>query len=173
MVTRVCKYLAIFMVVAMSSLNAFAVEMNRVDIKKINISVELPSTFMEMPSEWVEIKYPSKNRPQVVYSNESGTVSFGMSKKDKSELVSLEQIKDAMLKAMSNFSPKASPINVDGYDAWLITFTSKAIDSDILNMQLITMTKNNFVIATFNMTAPNIEKYQPIGIRSLSSIKFQ
>ncbi|PVZ79433.1 hypothetical protein C9426_33550 [Serratia sp. S1B] len=78
-----------------------------------------------------------------------------------------------MLKAMSNFSPKASPIKVDGYNAWLITFTSKAVDSDILNMQLITMTKNNFVMATFNMTTPNVEKYQPIGISALSSIKFQ
>ena len=173
MLFKIYKLLFILIIGLVTSLNVSALEMHSFDIKELKTTVKLPSDFKIMPENLAEIKYPSKNRPQFIYSNESGSVSFGISKKNKPELVTIVEIKDAMLKAISNFNPKASKTIVDGYDAWLITFKSKAMDGDILNLQLITITDKNFVIATFNMTAPNIEKYQVVGINSLSSIKFK
>jgi hypothetical protein len=166
-------FLFIFIVSLTTSLNVFAIETHSFEIKELNISIKLPSTFKEMPEKLAELKYPSKNRPQVIYSDESGSVSFGISKKNKPDLVTLVEIKNAMLKGFSNFNPKSSKIIVDGYDAWLITFKSKAIDSDILNIQLITITDKDFVMATFNMASPDVEKYQVVGINSLSSIRFK
>lgn len=163
---------AIISVLWFYSFNATALEMKTENINTLHITVALPDDFTIMPDSLIEIKYPSKNRPQVVYSNESGSVSFGVSEKNKPDLICLDEVKDVMLESMKALNPKASPLTVDGYNAWLITFKSQAIDSKILNMQLITMTDKKFLIATFNMTEKNIDKYHDIGILSLSSIKF-
>ncbi|SPX81860.1 hypothetical protein RN616_19925 (plasmid) [Morganella morganii] len=154
------------------SFNATALEMKTENINTLYITVALPDDLTIMSDSLIEIKYPSKNRPQVVYSNESGSVSFGVSEKNKPDLIHLDEVKDVMLESMKVLNPKASPLTVDGHNAWLITFKSQAIDSKILNMQLITMTDKKFLIATFNMTEKNIGKYHDIGVLSLSSIKF-
>ncbi|HGE6737098.1 TPA: hypothetical protein ACGCBI_000521 [Serratia marcescens] len=169
-----CWALIIFVLMLLTpSLNAYALDMKVNDIKTLNIAVELPADFTEMPDDWVKIKYPSRNRPQAVYSNDSGSVSFGISKMKKPDLIALSEIKDAMLRSMSRFNPQASSFTVDGYDAWIISFRSQAIDSELLNMQLITVTKNDFIIATFNMNESNIGTYKEVGIKSLLSIKFK
>lgn len=169
------KLLSLFLLF-LCSFDAAALEMKTVDIKELNLTIEVPSDFTKMPDSLSAIKYPSKNRPQVVYSNESGSVSFGVSVKDKPDSVfldDLDEIKDLMLESMKVFNPEASPLIVDGNNAWLITFKSQAIDSKVLNMQLITLTEKNFVIATFNMTEKNITEYQGVGLLSLSSMKFK
>lgn len=70
-----------------------------------------------------------------------------------------------------NVAPQASQVEVGGYKAWIITFTSKALDTDILNMQLYMLSDNNLIVATFNMTKNNVNEYQSLAKKTLISIK--
>lgn len=167
------KNIIVFILALMFSANASALDVNmRVEnIKSLGLSVEIPKQFTPLPEKLAEIKYPSKRRPQVIYGNESGTVSFGISKLKKPELVEIDEIKDNMLKIMKNLAPQASQVEVGGYKAWIITFTSKALDTDILNMQLYMLSDNNLIVATFNMTENNVNEYQSLAKKTLISIK--
>ncbi|MCK3861659.1 hypothetical protein [Pseudomonas sp. B329] len=153
--------------------SALDVSMKTEDIQSLNLSVKIPREFTLLPEDLAEIKYAGKKRPQVIYANESGSVSFGISKLKKPEFVKVDEIKDEMMNAMRNLTPQASPAIVDGYKAWRITFISKGLDVDILNMQIYMVTDKNLIIAAFNMAAGDIESYKVYGEKTLASIKFK
>lgn len=76
------------------------------------------------------------------------------------------------MEMMSNLEPQASPVTVDGHKGWIIQFTTKGLDANILNMQLYLMTNENLVIATFNMTVEKLSEFQALGEKTLRSIVF-
>lgn len=164
--------LSVFVLMVSVNVSALNMDMRSEDIQSLDLSVEIPSKFTLLPEKLAEIKYPSKKRPQVIYANENGTVSFGISRFKKPELVGIDEVKDGMLNSMRNLAPQASPVTVEGYKAWLITFTSKGLDADIFNMQLYVLSDDSLIIATFNMTEKNIKEYQSVGKKTLTSIKF-
>ncbi|MBU5685551.1 hypothetical protein KQJ20_14405, partial [Citrobacter sp. S44_ASV_140] len=55
-----------------------AMKMERQQISKLNLSLEIPQTLTPMPDEMAKIKYPSENRPQVIYGDERGKASLGI-----------------------------------------------------------------------------------------------
>ncbi|MGS7249856.1 hypothetical protein HG549_12420 [Pseudomonas sp. SK] len=155
-----------------SDILASSAVMKTESIRSLQLTVQLPEQLNILPEDWVALKYPSERRPQVVYGNEDGTVSFGISKLKKSELVQIDEVKDAVMNMMRNLEPQASSVTVDGRKGWIIQFTSKGFDANILNMQLYLMTNENLVIATFNMTAEKLSEFQALGEKTLRSIVF-
>ena len=50
-------------------------KMERKNIPELKLSIEIPQAFTPMPDDMAKIKYPSENRPQVIYSDERGKAS--------------------------------------------------------------------------------------------------
>ncbi|ATF50829.1 hypothetical protein HV164_18545 [Citrobacter freundii] len=160
--------------VMMVAISAHAeMKMQRQNIPQLNLSIEIPQTLTPMSDEMAKIKYPSENRPQVIYGDERGKASLGMTAGRSALPASqLDQAKDAMLKMLTNFKPQAEAVTVDGHKAWLITFRSQAPDTEILNMMLVTSEKDKAVQVAFNMTKDLVEQYQDVAKASLMSLKF-
>ena len=145
-------------------------KMERKNIPELKLSIEIPQVFTPMPDDMAKIKYPSENRPQVIYS---GKASLGVSNgRHALPADKLDVAKDATLKMLSNFKPQAESVTVDGHKAWLITFRSQAADTEILNMLLVTSENDKAVQAAFNMTKDLVGQYQGVARASLLSIKF-
>lgn len=53
--------------------------MERQQIPEQGISLNIPKGFLRMDETMKKYKYPSDNRPQVVFTNERGTVNLAMS----------------------------------------------------------------------------------------------
>lgn len=149
-----------------------AIEMKRVELPQVGVSVELPKDFTVMPEELAKIKYPYGTRPQVIYSDEKGAVSFGINKMPPPSLISTDELKDITLKNLKNLSPEATPVIISGYKGWIITFELQAIDTDIINKILIIKAGETDYLATFNFTKDNMAKYQSIADESLKSLIF-
>ena len=148
-----------------------AMQMERQQISKLNLSLEIPQTLTPMSDEMAKIKYPSENRPQVIYGDERGKASLGITAgRNALPAAQLDMAKDATL---TNFNPQAEPVTVDGHKAWLITFRSQAPDTEILNMLLITSQNEKAVQVSFNMTKDLVAQYQEAAKASLLSLKFE
>ncbi|MHA3389085.1 hypothetical protein, partial [Yersinia pseudotuberculosis] len=79
----------------------------------------------------------------------------------------------SLLHAMRNYQPAAESVIVDkGQKAWLLNFTSKAIDTDIHNVMLITSFMDRGVIIAFNSTEELWNTYSDSAKASLLSITF-
>lgn len=151
-----------------------AMKMERQQISKLNLSLEIPQTLTPMPDEMAKIKYPSENRPQVIYGDERGKASLGITAgRNALPAAQLDMAKDATLKMLTNFNPQAEPVTVDGHKAWLITFRSQAPDTEILNLLLITSQNEKAVQVSFNMTKDLVAQYQEAAKASLLSLKFE
>lgn len=148
-------------------------KMERKDIPELKLSIEIPQMLTPMSDDMAKIKYPSENRPQVIYGDERGKASLGLSNgRHALPADKLDVAKDATLNMLKNFKPQAEAVTVDGHKAWLITFRSQAADTDILNMLLVTSENDKAVQAAFNMTKDLEGQYKDVGRASLLSIKF-
>lgn len=146
--------------------------MKELNIKPLDLAIKIPEKFIKMPDLLADIKYPFlKNKPKFIYSNDDGAVSLGLTEKASSGLVDIDMVKDGMLDLVKALKPKALSLTVDGNKSWLVVFKSQARDSNVLNIQLFTMTDTKFVVGTFNMTEKYINQYCDVGVLSLMSLK--
>jgi hypothetical protein len=147
--------------------------MERKDLPDLKLSIEIPDSLTPMSEEMAKIKYPSENRPQVIYGDEKGKASLGITAgRNPLPANKLDAFKNMMLKMLESLKPKAEAVTVDGHKGWLLTFRSQAADTEILNMMLITSQDNKAVQITFNMTKDLVEQYQEAAKASLLSLKF-
>ncbi|SQI44422.1 Uncharacterised protein [Leminorella richardii] len=151
------------------------VDMVRQQLPEQGISIDIPKGFTPMDEMMKKMKYPSENRPNVIFTDEKGKVNVainaGMAPLRAEQL---DVYKDFMLKAMSNYQPTAEEVTLDGgKKAWLISFVSKAVDTDIHNTMLVTSVKDKAVIAAFNATKDQWDIYKDSVKPSLLSIKFE
>ena len=66
--------------VMMMAISAHAeMKMEHHNIPQLNLSIDIPQTLTPMSDEMAKIKYPSENRPQVIYGDERGKASLGIS----------------------------------------------------------------------------------------------
>ncbi|GKX57355.1 hypothetical protein SOASR030_34670 [Leminorella grimontii] len=153
---------------------AAQVEMENQKIPSQGISINVPKGFTPMDEAMKKVKYPSENRPAVVFTDERGKVNVALSAgKAPLKAEQLNTYKDYMLQAMRNYHPAAESVTIDGNrKAWLIHFTSKAIDTDIHNAMLVTSYKDKMVLVAFNCTADLWSTYKSSVKASLLSIKF-
>ena len=160
--------------VMMVAISAHAeMKMQRQNIPQLNLSVEIPQTLTPMSDEMAKIKYPSENRPQVIYGDERGKASLGISAGRHALPASqIDMAKEATVKMLANFKPQAEAVTVDGHKAWLITFRSQAPDTEILNMMLMTSQNDKAVQVAFNMTKDLEAQYQDVARATLMSLKF-
>ncbi|HHJ4569685.1 TPA: hypothetical protein ACQJX9_003011 [Citrobacter farmeri] len=148
-------------------------DMERKNFPALKLSIEIPQTLTPMSAEMAKIKYPSENRPQIIYGDERGKASLGVTAgRSALPAAQLDIMKDALLKMLANYKPEAEAVTVDGHKAWLLTFRSQAADSEILNLMLITSEDNKAVQVAFNMTKDLVDQYQDVAKASLMSLKF-
>lgn len=160
--------------VMMVAVSAHAeIKMERKNIPELKLSLEIPQTLTPMSDEMAKIKYPSENRPQVIYGDERGKASLGISAGRHALPASqIDMAKEATVKMLVNFKPQAEAVTVDGHKAWLITFRSQAPDTEILNMMLMTSQNDKAVQVAFNMTKDLEAQYQDAAKATLMSLKF-
>ncbi|WP_228350950.1 MULTISPECIES: hypothetical protein [Limnobaculum] len=151
-----------------------SIEMTSVEPIKEHITIDVPKGFTLMSDNMLKRKYPSENRPKIVYTNESGTVNIAVNHTqmplDDSKL---DGLKDFMLESMKNYQPQAKEVMVDNKKAYILDFISHATDTDIHNLMLITPYKGTVLFVTFNTTKEEEATYLEAGKSSLMSIKFK
>lgn len=131
----------------------------RFEEKKIynkKIKIVLPEKYDHMKEEYVKIKYPSENRPQVIISDEDGTISFmfnitGAGVKEEE----LEEFRDSMKKFLGNLNgsiifKESSMQEINGKKLGCIEFISPAMDSEIYNLMWFASFQGKAVIIGFN-----------------------
>jgi hypothetical protein len=138
--------------------------------------IDLPKGFDIMGKEMLDIKYPSSNRPTLVYTNENGTINFAFNHtnndipKDK-----LPEILPAFVKQFSSIYPqiewfKKGVEKFKGKDFVVLEFITPAIDSKIYNLMYVTVLEGKMLMCTFNCLESQKEEWEIKAKESLNSI---
>lgn len=141
------------------------------------LSALIPESFHEMPAKMAKIKYPSENRPQVIQSNEDGSVNFAFSRLNS--LIPPDQMRTigtAIKSMIARVQPaavfyeeKEEPLEntqIEWFD-----FKGYAIDSQIYNLIFVTSMGNRLILGIFNCLFADCEEWKPIAHQMMLSLK--
>lgn len=121
-----------------------------------SVGVVLPTTFLNMLPNEAEKKYPSGQRPQIIKTNEDGTVNFVFNLiEQKMEIHQLEEIIHDFVRVMKRLYPtnicldikKGVGINLP-YAS--MEFTSMAVNENLYNMLIVSLIGEKLLMMLFN-----------------------
>jgi hypothetical protein len=136
----------------------------------------IPSDFELMPLELAKFKYPNENRPDIIFTNEEGSINinFALTGDDlKNEEV--EDAKNYLQEVMSKMNPSSKIISNSvieeetriGY----FDFISPAIDGEIYNLMFLFSLDGEFVLGTFNCMDFDMAGWLEIAGQMIRSIR--
>lgn len=158
----------------------FAVAGEKIELKKMDlvtnkVEVAIPATFNKMSADMLKVKYPNANPPQLVYTNDKGSINIAFSHtanaiKDEQ----LPQAKDSLkgtIKAAAKEWYGDGIAKVDGKNVAYLEFLSEAPDSKIYNYMMLVSVDNKLAIISFNCLEKDKQDWQPIVKEIMNSIK--
>jgi hypothetical protein len=130
-----------------------------------------------LPEELAEIKYPSKHRPDEIYTNDDTTINISFSlKNDKASNEVIPRVKDVIQKAVMRMHSgsrviESDTMEVSGINISYFDFPSAAIDMDMYNMMFFLSVDNRIVVGSFNCPWVNMDIWKPVITQMLESVE--
>lgn len=120
----------------------------------IDFSMDIPEELFEYDESWIKIKYGGENTPDIVYGNEIGSVTIGISfyiePMGKSDLPEFAIASKAELIASGVERVSSHNQLIDGRRTELLRFYSESPHGPIYNLMAIFIYDGELVISTFN-----------------------
>lgn len=120
------------------------------------VEIFLPDTFRDMEPDEARKKYFSEQRPEIIKTNEDGTVNFTFSLVDKEiDKDQLEAIIDDFYQVLKRFQPMSVCLETGSEleelvpFAWM-EFVSNALDENLYNMLTIYPMRKKLLMGMFN-----------------------
>lgn len=137
----------------------------------------LPDHFSDMDSENARKKYPSEQRPQIIKTNQSGTVNFTFSLiEEEVRPEQLNGLRDGFHKAIKRLQPADIFLDqgeVPAYDrfcSWM-DFRSYALDNDIYNLMFLCIIGGQLLLGMFNCPLREWMDWKEVLTQIMMSLK--
>jgi len=157
-----------------------------IDNKRINFSerevikdrliMTIPSDFELMPQELAEFKYPSKNRPHIIFTDVEGEININFTlTTDKLENEGIEDAKEYLKQVIIKMNPssriKKNDVIEEDLRIGYFDYVSPAIDSDIYNLIFIFSLDKQLILGAFNSLHLDMAKWQEAAIQMVRSLR--
>lgn len=122
------------------------------------LSLLIPDGFTVMTDDLLRVKYPTDNRPTLVYTNENGSVNVAINHtQNRMAMSQLDEARQAMEAAFQKVHPTAKwyekgPKTINGRDWQTLNLETTAIDTQIRNMMVFTSSDNRMLMTSVNIT---------------------
>lgn len=142
-----------------------------------NVEIMIPEGFKIMSEEMLKLKYPSANRPTIVYTNDSGSINVALNLTISSASQDLiPQFKEALQNTFRQVYPsakwKGNGINtINDKKVGYLELITPAIDTEVYNLIFFTDVNSKLLLCTFNCTVQYLKEWQSIGDEIMNSLK--
>lgn len=128
--------------------------------------IKIPANFTRMSDDLIAIKYPGNETQKIVYSNKETTLNLIMSFSETK--LNNEDVKKYIEDFSEDIKEDSSDIKTEffereGYNFGIISFISKAIDTEIYNRMMIFSINGKLRVVSFNSTIALKEEYEPVA----------
>lgn len=155
------------------------IELENVSILPQKVDIYIPKSFSIMSEEMAKIKYPSEERPTIIYTNESGSINIGLKiAKSNTTDSQIKDYTDVIKKSYKNLYPSAQWFDsgvkkVDGKNVGYLELLTPAIDTEIYNLIYLTELDGKLLLLTFNCTKEKMNDWKPIAKNIMASLQFK
>ncbi|QDO99889.1 hypothetical protein [Thalassotalea sp. PS06] len=140
------------------------------------VSIQAPKEFGPMPANILEIKYPASTRPTEVLSDATGEVTLAFNHTNNAmSPAQVERAHASISKMFHNMYASATwlrdeVIEQNGQKFMVMELITPAADTQIHNIMYGTSVDGRFLLAAFNTTEEQSEKWLPIGKKIMESL---
>ena len=142
------------------------------------ITLRMPKLFSIMSPELASIKYPSEQRPTVIYTDESTTINlaFSLTTSALSD-TGVAEFQEAMIDALEQAQPSAEWLDTDVIEIndkkiGLLEVITPAADGDIFNFMFFASVDGQALIGTFNCFKEDLETWRPVAMAMIETLQF-
>lgn len=142
------------------------------------VSFAAPDGFTELSKEEIGIKYPSARAPAFVVGNDGRTTTIAYDLQDHQlPPDKLGEVKASFEELFSRIIPgiewkERKIVRMQGQDWIVLELTSRAVDTDIHNIMLVTHRRGKMLVFNFNSTKDEFPSVAPALRKSIESIAF-
>lgn len=137
----------------------------------------VPADFEIMSEDLLKAKYPSGNRPTLVYTNEATTVNLAANHTaNRIALSELPQALGAFTGQFEQLYPTAQwyrkeMTEINGRDFAVLELITPAVDTDIYNLMFVTSLDGRMLMFSFNCTTDLLTEWKPQAQQIMASVK--
>lgn len=152
-------------------------EFEEIEFFDKKLKIYIPKDFEDMPMEARQIKYPSGSRPEIIKSNEDGSIAITLNIIDSPlDEERVEELKDGMKMIIK----KTNPANVfyeDGIvevkckNIGFFEFKSSAIDDFLYNLMFFLEFQEKTLMGTFSCLYKDYKDWRDVAFQVIKTIK--
>ena len=142
-----------------------------------NIEIMLPSNFEALDTTVINYKYPTANKPKVVYSNVemSINVAFAVKENASKSKINVSLSTDIMASTLKEALPGSKVldqgvIRQSGGDFGYVELRTKALDTQIYNLMYFVITEEELIIVSFNCPMKLLKTWKPVAKDIMASL---
>ncbi|KNY27950.1 hypothetical protein [Pseudobacteroides cellulosolvens] len=142
-----------------------------------NVKLLMPKDFKEMPQQQRQIKYPSSQRPEIIQTDETGSINIMLNRIDSS--LNEDQVKE-LTDGMKAILKKVNPANifftdgvekVDEKNVGYFEFKSPAMDGFIYNLMFFFEFEGKTVMGTFCCRYDEYKDWREVAFQVMKTIR--
>lgn len=141
------------------------------------MSIIMPKKFELMSKEIADIKYPSINRPDIIYTTPETDINFTLSLQEEIiENKDIPEAKDLIQNAMKRMIQKvisSDTIEVNEKNIAYFDYISPALDTDIYNLMFFMSVDGCLLIGSCNCPDDGMNEWKPVFMQMLESIEIE
>ena len=142
-----------------------------------SVSIYTPSSFIDMPDEIKEIKYPTSFRPEIIKTNLAGDINLSLSLLEEGKDADVETLQSDLRSLLSKAHKgikflKAKKLNKEGFvEMNCFDFILPGIDEKIYHMMGMGKTDRQILQVIFNCREPDANAWKKAVIDIFENIE--
>ena len=167
----------IFLTFILVSASVIAIDLEKRSLLNNRIELKIPTAFTIMSQDMMKTKYPSEQRPGLVYTNKSGGINVALNlTQNPADQSLIGPYKENLLQTFKSIYPsaewKSSGVKeVNGRKVGYLELVTPALDTEIYNLVFFTDLDGKLLLCTFNCTKNSIAEWTPIAKEIMGSLK--
>lgn len=160
--------------VLLLSFNATAPALEKIYANKVEILI--PKEFKPMSDQMARSKYPSSNRPNLIYTDEDGAVNVAFNHtQNKATQAQMDAYKQSLVSSLKKSYPAAKwkedgVKQINGRKVGYAEFVTPAIDQEVYNLMFFTDLDGKLLLCTFNCTTKQLGNWQTSAKQIMNSL---
>lgn len=142
-----------------------------------SVSIYIPSSFIDMPDEIKEIKYPTNFRPEIIKTNLAGNINLSLSLLEEAKDADIETLLSDLRSLLSKAHKgirflEAKKLNKEGFvEINCFDFILPGIDEKIYHMMGMGKTDRQIIQVIFNCMEPDANAWKKAVIDIFENIE--
>lgn len=172
-------HLVALLILTLTSWQSGEIKLEKKTLLNGKVEILLPKEFNVMPENMLKLKYPSTQRPTLVYSDEDGKINVAFNHTiSKATQQQIDSYKDYFISTFKKSYPSAEWIGsgvkkINERNVGYLEVITPAIDTQIYNLLFFTDLDERLLLTTFNCTIDEKEKWFDTAHKIMSSLSLK